>query len=109
MRDARMLRTTAAGQMERRYGAVCADTAAPPPSPPWTPAFPGPSLDREHRQVKRLPRHEGKPTNVMQAAGRQAMKRRGGERGKRDDQRRARSIVTLEDVARVAGVHYSTV
>ena len=37
------------------------------------------------------------------------MKRRGGERGKRDDQRRARSIVTLEDVARVAGVHYSTV
>src|SRR5256886_14381550 len=37
------------------------------------------------------------------------MKRRGGELGKRDDQRRARSIVTLEDVARVAGVHYSTV
>src|SRR5207302_9181954 len=37
------------------------------------------------------------------------MKRRGGERGKRDDQRRARSIVTLEDVARAAGVHYSTV
>src|SRR5438445_10918548 len=37
------------------------------------------------------------------------MKRRGGERGKRDDQRRARGIVTLEDVARAAGVHYSTV
>jgi len=37
------------------------------------------------------------------------MKRRGGERGKRDDQRRARSIVTLEDVVRAAGVHYSTV
>src|SRR5437870_90905 len=37
------------------------------------------------------------------------MKRRGGGRGKRDELRRARGIVTLEDVARAAGVHYSTV
>src|SRR5437870_289697 len=34
---------------------------------------------------------------------------RGGEASDRDEGRRARTNVTLEDVARVAGVHYSTV